>query len=67
MGPWIVTAEEFDPLSAHVISRVNGEQRQSAPVRDLIFDIPTLIATISKSMTLLPGDVIATGTRQALA
>jgi 2-keto-4-pentenoate hydratase/2-oxohepta-3-ene-1,7-dioic acid hydratase in catechol pathway len=62
MGPWIVTSDEFDLSNAHVISRVNGEQRQSASVRDLIFDVPTLIATISRSMTLLPGDVIATGT-----
>jgi 2-keto-4-pentenoate hydratase/2-oxohepta-3-ene-1,7-dioic acid hydratase in catechol pathway len=62
MGPWIVTSDEFDFVNALVISRVNGEQRQSASVRDLIFDIPSLIATISRSMTLLPGDVIATGT-----
>jgi 2-keto-4-pentenoate hydratase/2-oxohepta-3-ene-1,7-dioic acid hydratase in catechol pathway len=62
MGPWIVTSDEFDLLNARVTSRVNGELRQSASVRDLIFDIPRLIATISRSMTLLPGDVIATGT-----
>ncbi len=42
--------------------RVNGELRQSAPVKDLIFDIPELIATISAGITLLPGDIIATGT-----
>jgi 2-keto-4-pentenoate hydratase/2-oxohepta-3-ene-1,7-dioic acid hydratase in catechol pathway len=41
---------------------VNGERRQLAPVKDLIFDIPTLIETISAGITLLPGDVIATGT-----
>jgi 2-keto-4-pentenoate hydratase/2-oxohepta-3-ene-1,7-dioic acid hydratase in catechol pathway len=45
-----------------VESRVNGEPRQSAPVKDLIFDIPELIATISAGITLLPGDLIATGT-----
>jgi 2-keto-4-pentenoate hydratase/2-oxohepta-3-ene-1,7-dioic acid hydratase in catechol pathway len=52
-----------DDVTALVVeSRVNGELRQSAPVKDLIFDIPELIATISAGITLLPGDVIATGT-----
>jgi len=41
---------------------VNGEIRQEASVSDLIFDIPTLIETLSRTMTLLPGDIIATGT-----
>jgi 2-keto-4-pentenoate hydratase/2-oxohepta-3-ene-1,7-dioic acid hydratase in catechol pathway len=41
---------------------VNGEKRQDAPVSDLIFDIPTLIETISAGITLEPGDIIATGT-----
>ena len=41
---------------------MNGELRQNAKTRDLIFDIPTLIATISAGITLQPGDVIATGT-----
>jgi 2-keto-4-pentenoate hydratase/2-oxohepta-3-ene-1,7-dioic acid hydratase in catechol pathway len=41
---------------------VNGELRQDAPVADLIFDIPTLIETISAGITLEPGDIIATGT-----
>ncbi len=63
MGPWLVTADEIPNVrKLRVESRVNGELRQSALVRDLIFDIPTLIATLSKGMTLLPGDIIATGT-----
>jgi 2-keto-4-pentenoate hydratase/2-oxohepta-3-ene-1,7-dioic acid hydratase in catechol pathway len=41
---------------------VNGELRQDAVVSDLIFDIPTLVETISKRITLEPGDIIATGT-----
>jgi 2-keto-4-pentenoate hydratase/2-oxohepta-3-ene-1,7-dioic acid hydratase in catechol pathway len=41
---------------------VNGERRQWAPLKDLIFDIPELIATVSRGTTLLPGDLIATGT-----
>jgi 2-keto-4-pentenoate hydratase/2-oxohepta-3-ene-1,7-dioic acid hydratase in catechol pathway len=63
MGPYAVSADEIvDVTALRVQSWVNGEQRQSAPVKDLIFDIPELIATLSAGITLLPGDVIATGT-----
>jgi len=63
MGPYAVTADEVPDVGALVVeSRVNGELRQSGPVADLIFDIPELIATISAGITLLPGDIIATGT-----
>lgn len=62
MGPFAVTADEIDHRDLLVESRVNGELRQSAKTSDLIFDIPELIATISAGMTLLPGDIIATGT-----
>lgn len=62
MGPWITTADEVDPENLDVKCWVNGELRQSANTRDLIFDIPTLVATISAGLTLEPGDVIATGT-----
>ena len=63
MGPYAVSADEVADVTALVVeSRVNGELRQSAPIADLIFDIPTLIETISAGITLLPGDVIATGT-----
>lgn len=62
MGPWVVTADELDPADLDIGCWVNGEIRQDANTRDLIFDIPTLIATISAGLTLLPGDVIATGT-----
>jgi 2-keto-4-pentenoate hydratase/2-oxohepta-3-ene-1,7-dioic acid hydratase in catechol pathway len=62
MGPWAVSADEVDVAALEVSCRVNGELRQKAAVRDLIFDIPTLIATLSAGMTLLPGDIIATGT-----
>ncbi len=63
MGPSIVTADEIpDPTKLHLTTKVNGELRQDASVRDLIFDIPTLIETISKRITLEPGDLIATGT-----
>ena len=63
LGPAIVTADEIpDVAKMHLVTRVNGEVRQDALVRDLIFDIPTLIETISAGVTLEPGDLIATGT-----
>jgi 2-keto-4-pentenoate hydratase/2-oxohepta-3-ene-1,7-dioic acid hydratase in catechol pathway len=63
MGPCIVTAEEVrDVAKLQLTTRVNGEVRQDAPVSQLIFDIPTLIETLSRVMTLEPGDLIATGT-----
>ena len=62
MGPWIVTADELDGTNTRVRCWVNGELRQDAHDRDLIFDIPTLIETCSRGITLYPGDVIATGT-----
>ena len=62
MGPWAVTADEIDLATTPVRCWVNGEQRQDQAVRDLIFDIPTLIATLSAGITLNPGDIIATGT-----
>jgi len=62
MGPWLTTADDLDPANLAVKCWVNGELRQNANTRDLIFDIPTLIATISAGLTLQPGDVIATGT-----
>lgn len=62
MGPWIATADELDAAATRVRCYVNGEIRQDASTRDLIFDIPTLIETLSAGMTLEPGDIIATGT-----
>jgi 2-keto-4-pentenoate hydratase/2-oxohepta-3-ene-1,7-dioic acid hydratase in catechol pathway len=62
MGPWITTSDELDPENLDVKCWVNGELRQSANTKDLIFDIPSLIATISAGLTLVPGDIIATGT-----
>ncbi|GAA1883549.1 fumarylacetoacetate hydrolase family protein [Paeniglutamicibacter psychrophenolicus] len=62
MGPWAVTRDEIGdgPLDLHC--SVNGETRQKATTADLIFDIPTIIETISAGITLQPGDIIATGT-----
>jgi 2-keto-4-pentenoate hydratase/2-oxohepta-3-ene-1,7-dioic acid hydratase in catechol pathway len=63
MGPALVTRDEVgDVGTLRLRTRVNGELRQDAKISTLIFDIPTLIATLSQAITLHPGDVIATGT-----
>jgi 2-keto-4-pentenoate hydratase/2-oxohepta-3-ene-1,7-dioic acid hydratase in catechol pathway len=62
-GPWLVTADEIpDPSALHLTTRVNGDVRQSADVKDLIFDIPALIAYVTSFTALSPGDVMITGT-----
>jgi 2-keto-4-pentenoate hydratase/2-oxohepta-3-ene-1,7-dioic acid hydratase in catechol pathway len=66
MGPVIVAADALDYRDLRIFCSVNGEPRQNASLRDLIFDIPLLIETISKTMTLAPGDVIATGTPEGV-
>lgn len=63
LGPWIVTADAIgDPHALAIGLSVNGERRQDGNTASMIFDIPTLIASLSEGMTLEPGDVIATGT-----
>lgn len=63
MGPWLVTADEAGTVDSLVVrTSVNGEVRQGANIKDLIFDIPTLINILSAVTTLQPGDIIATGT-----
>ena len=63
IGPWIVTADAIsDPQNLSIGLTVNGDQRQNGRTSDMIFDIPTLIASLSEGLTLEPGDIIATGT-----
>ena len=63
MGPWIVTADEIDdPQNLVIRLRVNGVTKQESNTSLMIFPIRTIIATLSKGMTLEPGDIIATGT-----
>jgi 2-keto-4-pentenoate hydratase/2-oxohepta-3-ene-1,7-dioic acid hydratase in catechol pathway len=63
LGPAIVTADEIlDVRSLGIRTWVNDELRQSAKIGDLIFDISTLIRAVGQSITLQPGDIIATGT-----
>jgi len=59
-GPWIDT--EFDPSDAVVTCRVNGQMRQMASTRDMVFNVGVLIAYVSSIMTLEPGDLLFTGT-----
>ena len=62
LGPWLVTGDEVDPGNLEMWLKVNGETLQRGNTSDLIFDVPTLVSYISAFMTLLPGDVISTGT-----
>jgi 2-keto-4-pentenoate hydratase/2-oxohepta-3-ene-1,7-dioic acid hydratase in catechol pathway len=63
MGPAIVTADEIgDPHNLRLTLRVNGVTRQDSNTNDLVFNIPTLLATLSRGMTLEAGDILATGT-----
>ena len=60
LGPWIAT--EVDPAGLDLVTTVNGEVRQSGNTRDLVHSVVDLVAFVSSVMTLLPGDVILTGT-----
>ncbi len=64
LGPWIETELTLDEIKAglRVQTFLEGEVKQDGNTRDLIFDVPTIIAHVSAAMTLLPGDVILTGT-----
>lgn len=62
-GPWLVTPDEAGPVERmEVIGRLNGREVQREPASSMIFSVPQLIAYISTFTTLLPGDVISTGT-----
>lgn len=60
LGPWIET--DFDPSDAMVTCHVNGEMRQMASTRDMVFSVRQIVAFTSTIMTLLPGDILMTGT-----
>jgi 2,4-didehydro-3-deoxy-L-rhamnonate hydrolase len=68
LGPWLVTADEIgDPGNLELTLWVNGEVRQHSNTRHLVFDVPRLIEYASSFYTLLPGDVIMTGTPEGVA
>lgn len=60
IGPWIDTA--FKPASQRITTKISDELRQNATLDQMVFDIPTIISFITSVMTLLPGDLILTGT-----
>ncbi|MCF8715608.1 fumarylacetoacetate hydrolase family protein [Joostella atrarenae] len=63
LGPYIATQDEIkDPHSLNLWLKLNGEMMQNSNTSDFVFDIPTLVSYISQFMTLLPGDIVSTGT-----
>jgi len=63
IGPWLVTTDEIkDPQNLNMWLNVNGARRQTGNTRTMIFNVAALVADLSKCMTLLPGDIITTGT-----
>ena len=68
LGPFLATRDEIpDPQHLAMWLRVNGEHRQQWTTADMIFDVATLVSYVSQFMTLLPGDVISTGTPAGVA
>lgn len=67
MGPWITPIDEFDGFPATIETRINGATRQSGSTDEMIFPISKLISRLSSVMTLVPGDVITTGTPAGVA
>ena len=67
LGPWVVTADEFDPSNVGLRSFVNGEPRQNSTTADMIFDCPRIVYDLSQYMQLEAGDVICTGTPEGVA
>jgi 2,4-didehydro-3-deoxy-L-rhamnonate hydrolase len=67
LGPWLVTKDEIpDPNSLHLWLKVNGRQMQNSSTADFIFNIPFIVSYLSQFMTLLPGDMISTGTPEGV-
>ena len=68
IGPWLVTRDEVaDPQNLKLWTEVNGVRRQNGSTQTMIFDVRTLVSYISHFMTLMPGDIIATGTPPGVA
>jgi 5-oxopent-3-ene-1,2,5-tricarboxylate decarboxylase/2-hydroxyhepta-2,4-diene-1,7-dioate isomerase len=68
IGPWLVDAADVpDPMNLRLRTWINGKLTQDGSTRDMVFDIPALIAHLSSFMTLSPGDVLLTGTPEGVA
>merc|ERR1711965_773179 len=62
-GPWLVTPDEVpDPQNLRIWCEVSGQTMQDGNTRTMVFDVYTLVSVVSQYMTLMPGDIIATGT-----
>jgi 2-keto-4-pentenoate hydratase/2-oxohepta-3-ene-1,7-dioic acid hydratase in catechol pathway len=67
-GPWLTTSDEIpDPCNLHLATKVNGETRQDSSTKNLVLNINKIIHSLSKVMTLEPGDIISTGTPSGTA
>jgi 2-keto-4-pentenoate hydratase/2-oxohepta-3-ene-1,7-dioic acid hydratase in catechol pathway len=66
LGPWIVTADQCDPNNMKIVGTVNGEVRQSSNTNDMVFNCAQIVSYTSKLMTLVPGDLIYTGTPEGV-
>ncbi|MES2582923.1 MAG: fumarylacetoacetate hydrolase family protein [Pseudomonadota bacterium] len=67
LGPWLVTADELsDPLAIPLELKVNGQVRQRSNTSDMIFNVAEVVSHLSQFMTLLPGDVVITGTPEGV-
>lgn len=66
VGPCVVPADEIDPQNLRISSKVNGEVRQDSNTSDMIFTVAQIISDLSRHMTLMPGDLIFTGTPQGV-
>jgi 2-keto-4-pentenoate hydratase/2-oxohepta-3-ene-1,7-dioic acid hydratase in catechol pathway len=68
LGPFLATTDEIpNPGNLKLWLKVNGGMRQNSSTADLVFDVPTLVSYVSLFMTLLPGDIISTGTPEGVA
>jgi 2,4-diketo-3-deoxy-L-fuconate hydrolase len=67
LGPWLVPADEVDPTSLHIWSRISGDPRQGSSTADMVFSVAELIADLSRYVRLEPGDVLLTGTPEGVA
>jgi 2-keto-4-pentenoate hydratase/2-oxohepta-3-ene-1,7-dioic acid hydratase in catechol pathway len=67
LGPWVVTADQIpDPQNLKIATYVNGEQRQNSNTSDMIYNCAQIVSYCSRHLTLLPGDIIYTGTPQGV-
>ena len=67
LGPWVVTADQIpDPQNLKIATYVNGEERQNSNTSDMIYSCAQIVSYCSRHLTLMPGDIIYTGTPQGV-